>query len=305
MKLDVIKLGDETLASTRIRMKVIRALKDRYDIRVMSSTDPIEIEALVVFVQKTATRRVFDKLVKAKNNGVSIVYDVDDEFHVWKDMPLQKNMVQDIADVITVDTDYRRNYVRGFTNKPIFVMPPVINYIDEPVTKNHVGPVKNVVTFGNNKSVESAMKYTTFFKSKDFCQIASAPIISGHRFIPWRLSTFIDNIIKFDVCFLSQFMDAGARKSVNRLLVPLSVGVPVIACNLPSYRKELEVLGLQYLVYENGSDIPRIMDALEDPIERQRIADIAQDAVWKKYNSGVVSDVLQKAITKSREVQSS
>jgi len=301
VKLDVIKLEDNNLASTRIRMKAINALRDRHDVRILSPADPVE--APVVFVQKIATKKVFDRLVEASARGVSVVYDVDDEFHVWKDMPLQKNIAQEVADVITVDTDYRKQYVRKFTDKPVFVMPPVIDYIDGPRAKLHAGPVKSVFTFGNNRSVESARQYAQFFKSKDFCHIASSPIISGCRFIPWKLSTFIDNVAGFDVCFLSQFMDTGARKSVNRLLVPLSVGIPAIACDLPSYRKELEELGLQHLVYKDGTEIPGIMDALDDPAERQRVADISQEAVWKKYNAGVVSAVLEKAILKSREMK--
>lgn len=294
-KIVALPIGVAAMGSTRIRcMRMLAYLPDRFDVTyIKPDTDLSEFD--ILYVQKAAYAPVIDLAANASQRGLRVVYDIDDDFGVFPDM--YEGEMCNVASAVTVDCQARADHMQGFTDKPIYVIPGGIDYLDERID---IPPRRKIATVGTYGWAKNVMQAAEFMKHvpKQFSQsyIANKPgLISGATYIPWALDTFIKELSAFDLCILAhEKSGTGNRKGNCRLITVMAVGLPVIVSDTTAFAATIRKLNLDYLVCDDPINIPELVGNLNNIDRRHEIRTAFLDYAWNNYSPKAVGEKLAR-----------
>lgn len=82
------------------------------------------------------------------------------------------------------------------------------------------------------------LQLTVISNSRELFERHVAPVGAPTRYVEWKIDTFGANLASQDICVLPVVRNPiTTYKSSNRLVAALSVGLPVVASEIPSYRE--------------------------------------------------------------------
>jgi hypothetical protein len=289
-----LPIGNMATASSRIRC--YRFLKFIPFAVIGDEKANIE-KSDVLFIQKRAYRHTIDFAKKAKDKGVKIIYDIDDDFGCWENM--YELEMCNIADMVTTDTEERMKWLNERTNTKVVVIPDGIDYIDaKPDVRRNKNRISSVFTFGSNNGVFVAsdmMNRLSGFNKYYYCAKPMREITNAN-FIRWDLNSFVPNIQRHDLALLAHDGEgSGARKSNNRLIVCMSVGMPALVSNTPAYAKTMTDIGLERLIIK---DVSRINEQVAE-LEKDNMEEISKTMLnyaWDNFGPQKSSAALEKVM---------
>lgn len=315
MKITAFPIGNMNTPSTRIRLHRFEKFmnQERFLWNIINDQNITWDDFAtryrkpdLIYIQKIAKPNHINICKFATEQGIPVVYDIDDGIGVWDKMDELKMI--ELATVITTDTKERQLHLKEITNKPVYVIPDGIDYFtDNTYGKKCKGkqndPIQTIVTFGSSGGISYAIEY---LKEIDDSELQKFYITKNENknlpnchFIPWYLENFLDNLIKFDLCIICHpKTENGYMKSNNRLLVPMLLKVPTIVTATPAYSKTLIDAGCEELICRKESDVIHIIDHLKDPMVREQIVDKCFDYVLDNYQLGSSSKTFEKILNK-------
>ena len=242
----VILLGNMNLGSSRIIYRTLNFLLNCFETKVVGYDNDLKCD--ILFIQKDTSLKSIDLARKAHLMGIPVVFDEDDDIEKIS----EEKMFQYVCS-ITVDTEARRRYVQSKTNVPVFVVPRTIDYLESSDVFVKIREViSSIVTFGHEKSLLCAKSYLEKIKDKYLLNQIGSRNMNGWAFTKWSLNTFIDELIRNDICFLAHSEDdVGNRKSPARLITTMAVGLPTIVSNTSSFREIMKSVGHPELIAES------------------------------------------------------
>jgi len=205
----------------------------------------------VIFSQRhvdPSSPQVNSFLNDCKQNGTKIVVFVNDVYR--EDHSRLSNWAK-ISDLILCPTKYHKDFIQSLVDIPVRVMIDSIDYnLDSFITPQIKNPIPKICWFGYPESYhKSMMWYEPIIQEMinenlmEFHLITSSSFPSKFPIIPFDNSTFIETLKQFDGCILSHApLDYNINtfvKSPNKLILSITLGVPCIVSNTPSYSKIL------------------------------------------------------------------
>jgi hypothetical protein len=297
MKILGLPISNIATASSRIRcFRFLQFLPK--DIVTVIGDENSSIDGCdIVFIQKRAYRHTIDFAKRAKSKGVKIVYDIDDDFGCWENM-FEKEMC-DLADLVVTDTQERVEWLQERTKTAIEIVPDGIDYLDaKPNGFNVRDSISSVFTFGSNNGVFVATEMFNKITGLEKNYYCSKPILSQGIFSRWNLSTFVNSISKHDLAILAHDgNNSGFRKSNNRLIVCMSLGIPALVSDTPAYSKTMIDVGCEKLIKKN---IDGINDQIRSLSKEDRV-DISNKFIsysWANFSPEKSSLIFLEKIRK-------
>lgn len=284
-------ISNENTASSRIRCyRFLQYMGKEHLISIIKPKTTRRVD--LYYVQKNAYIQTVKEAAEYRMNSIPVVYDIDDDFGVWPDM-YEKSMLE-IAHAITTDTIERKIYLENYTNKPVYVIPDAVDYVSQnesPVILRN--KIEVVGTFGVTDIFKPYLE-SIYGRYKIYYISTPIPSLSAFARLDWKLDTFINTLKEFDVCVLIHPNDnKGNMKSNNRLLVCMAIGLPCIVSNTPAYVNTMKEIGLDMLIAKQPSDVPIILDRLQDPTVRLEISDKFIQYAWNNYSPQRSSKTLE------------
>lgn len=233
-----IPLGDKNIASSRLRVHLIAPylgysfdLPDQYK------------KGDILIIQKA---HKIDELKKAKSQGVKCIFDIDDPYLHHRTYA----GMAEIADLVTVDSNLRAEYVRKYTEKPIMIIPNALDW-DGITRKEDVrNGIAGWTSYGNNAgllegiNIPFKLRLITTPDAKEYFH-------QPFEQIDWSLETVDEEIRKCEImiCHLP-LNEITKQKSMHKLLKSWANGVPCYTSRVPDYIKAMQEAGVgeRYLV---------------------------------------------------------
>ena len=265
MKILGLPIGNMNTASSRIRCyRFLKFMDSSFQCSIGDEHTNGEFE--VIYLQKRAYRQTIDFAKRHKENGSKIIYDIDDDFGCWENMFEQE--MCDLADIVITDTEDRKKLLESQTKTRIAIVPDGIDYIDNKLPSRVMSDkVNSVFTFGSDNGARMAAPIFDRIKSCSKTYYCMRPTLRDATFSKWNLATFASNISKHDLAILvHDGKGSGIRKSNNRLIVCMSMGIPAIVSNTPAYSVTMREVGFEKLIMTD-----------EDKIEEQIQSISAED----------------------------
>lgn len=293
LTIQFITIGNTLAGSSRIRVfRLLQYFPNNVFYKVGRYTD---LNCDILFIQKIADQECLDLAAKAKVKGIKVVYDIDDDFGVYKDMDETK--MCKLADLIITDMPERAAYLNNICTTPIKILPPALDYLNSKEDKIALKDnMTNLVSFGNLRNILPIEKYFDAAPPHlNKYYIGEVILQFNHKYqhIHWDLYNFINELKKFDLCILVHpENDDSTRKSNNRLVVCMALGLPTIVSKTNSYYHTLKEIGLEFLVCEQPNKLKDIITRLEDPITRQVVSEKFRDYAWAHYAPRKISSQL-------------
>lgn len=228
----------------------------------------------VLYVQKKADDKTVKIAKKARKLGVPVVYDCDD--NPYERQGKRRITMLRLATAVTCDTDARAMQLKTAAGiDKVTVIPECVDYYPM-LRRLEIRPVvKSLVTFGNNSNTVNALKYLK--KSiVPVRHINSKKILGAGAFVKWKYKTFVDEMLKSDVCFLAH---GDNLKSDLKMLVCVAMGMPLIVSDTKSYREFMDRLSLSWLVAKTPDAFAMILRRIQSQDVRLSIV-----ASYNKYD---------------------
>lgn len=293
MRIAYFSAGDENFASSRLRVhKIAAELRKLEDVEVVINGYPWTSDVIVV--QKRID--LYSVMQQAKEQGIRVVYDVDD---------CMPNLIDPSeVDVITVDTAAKLELYPGAV-----VVPDCLDVSEyHPQKSVHTDNVTHLVWTGNADNLYHMANVAQ--ACRDLCIVwtvvtdLQSPVfmetirpwakdVKGWmQCIQWNKDS-VDRILVPHDLFVAPFMFDGKwssewvkSKSANRILKAWALGLPVAGTAIPAYTEA----GLRYQA-QTVEEWRDILTQLQDPVLRaqdaRRGSDIAQqftaDKVAKQW----------------------
>ena len=245
MKISYIPNGYENLASSRLRVYKVATVLEKlgHTVRIKPAREVLFTDSDVVAVQKVNSDRAGRMMQRLMDNGVRVVWDVDDPIGVQ--MPCH---------VVTVGS---RRLTQDYPDS--IYIPDALDVSEgHPVKQTHSPELRRVCWFGlhcnlyNCRPVYEACQelgmslcVITNIGHKDF-----TPLFPLADYVAWSLETVDQNIVDCDLVVLPYLLDAtptgwlpdgqtladwNNAKGENRLLKAWALGMPVIGAPIQSY----------------------------------------------------------------------
>lgn len=285
-------IANANTASSRIRCyRFLKYLSEDFSFKEFRYIP----EGDLFFVQKIATPQMINFAKVFKSRRVPVVYDIDDDFGVWPNMD-EKTMLN-IASAITTDTQERKEYLEKFTKTPIHIIPDALDYVSGDESSMQINDeITSINTFGSDGGVDISTSFMLAipenFSGSYISQNANYKL-NRFRKIDWKLDTFLNELRKSDVSILVHPSDIkGSMKSNNRLLVCMSIGMPCIVSNTPAYRQTMEQVGCEFLVANEPSDVPEILNRISSAKARREISEKFHKYAWENFSPQKSSSLL-------------
>lgn len=278
-----LPIASAETASTRIRFfRLLNSLPQGFTYETITG----EFSADILFVQKRADSIAITAATTAREAGIPVIFDIDDDFGVWPGHD-QESMLR-LADVVTTNEDTRSVYLKAFTDSPIVIIPDGIDYFDRkprpiPIRKNI-----SVVTFGSDHSMlvsapyleEIAKHFPVTYISMNPCEK-----LSTARFVKWWLGKFVRELKRHDIALLiHQNSSRDRMKSANRLIAAMALGMPCLVSNTPAYARLMSEVGLKELILSNTGAAFGTVSSLIPKNRRRQIQRRIYDHVWGVYH---------------------
>ncbi len=308
-------IGDENVASSRLRAYIpCRELaKQQYPIELYNPKNKENYKAIIF--QKAYTKEDITLAKELKLNGCIIILDqCDNHFYNPNADPImeeRKNrliQMTEIADVITASTkkiadlypDKRTFIIDDFIESP--ALSPLLNLWYKWIyySKKRKSNVTNLIWYGNAgsesprfgiidlgeilKSLENVNRkypiqltvvsnseelYNRYIKDKVSFQV---------HYISWKKRSFPYILKQHDLCLIPvQKNPFTICKTNNRVVLPLLLGVPVVADPIPSYE--------EFAPFISFSDWEKnLMDFIENSTAQYAKVKKGQEFVKRKYS---------------------
>lgn len=301
MKILAVPVSDRDSASCRIRYHLfLENIPKGHTVENYAKGKTGDI----LYIQKLITPQAKAIAKDAHRNGIPIVYDRDDFRRRWDQEGY--NEILDIASAITTDTHIRADMVKSHTKTPVFVVPDCLDY---GVTKSDKIEIREsicrAVTYGRHRGVEAAVSYFNQLKipAVYICD-RIIPSLKKYKLKIWNRKKFIQHLRKYDLAILSHKDVWTAKyKSNNRLLVAMSIGLPVLAVKSPAYIDTLTDAGYPELIINEPKEMPAKVKMLQDKTLRKKISDNLFDYAWNNYHpeksSKILLEVFEYAVKRS------
>jgi hypothetical protein len=286
--------GRET-ASSRLRLHaLLDAAGARLQPTVVTPGDDGALAAAAqrdhdaVYVQKDARPAVVELCRRARAAGVPVVYDLDDDIGCWPGM--DEPAMCALATVVTVDSPGRAHHLGSLGVGPVRVVPCMIDLAGDPARRLHRAtgaPLTTLATFGNLSSLRHTVPYLAAVPPHlgvfAVGPADAGPHLPGTRLLPFRLDSFLRDLLTADVFLLAHGWSEGTRKDNNRLVLAMSLGVPTLTSMSPPYLATLRELGLEALAC-TPAGLPGRLRMLDHARARRRIGRLFRDHAWDRYS---------------------
>jgi glycosyltransferase involved in cell wall biosynthesis len=145
---------------------------------------------------------------------------------------------------------------------------PCIENLPSDVSLTIIGP--------NRKILKSCFNNSSVFKKSNF----------RFEYKYWKLKTVYKEILKCDVGIIpwQEINTFQKLKSINRLVLFMSLCMPVIASPIPSYLKIVKDKENGFIAKKESEWTENIEFLRDNPKERKLIGEIARKAVIDKYS---------------------
>ncbi len=195
-----------------------------------------------------------------------------------------------IVDQLVVTSDFLQRYYEKHFNVRSTVIEDAIE-VDTGVFKMHSDKKPQIIWVGhkdNWKTLEIVFEALNELDNSCY----RLKTISNHpdAMVQWNLNTVADEILTGDIAVIPTFRDDWAlAKSNNRLTMFMSLGIPVVASDIPAYHKIINN-GVNGFLAENKEDWIKYLFHLKDPELRTRIAARARRDVIPNYSIDVIGN---------------
>ncbi len=206
-----------------------------------------------------------------KQNGTKIVVFVND---VYQEDYFRLNNWEKISDLILCPTKYHKDFIQSLVDIPVKVMIDSIDYnLDSFLTPQIKNPIPKICWFGYPESYYKSMAWYEPIIQEivnkgliEFYLITSPSLPSKFPVIPFDNATFVENLKQFDGCILSHApLDYNINtfvKSPNKLILSITLGVPCIVSNTPSYSEILTNTNLQNYKFSGVESFKKSLNLL-------------------------------------------
>ena len=224
----------------------------------------------VLYIQKATDFSVKVAAKKAFKNGIPVIYDMDDIRKDW-DSKGYDSIIK-YSSAVTTDTEERALVIRQHTYKPVFVISDCVDYGVNSRVEYREFDAPKIVTFGHKSTAQYAIPY--FVGIPNITHICNEKIGGLGNFYAWDKTSFIKTLKKHDVAFLAHKNDWQSDcKSINRLLVCMSIGMPTVVSDTLAYRGAMESTGYPELCVRNPEKLRQKLDLLKSASYRRQIGD--------------------------------
>lgn len=298
LKVGWFLLGDEKIASSRIHGINIHKYLCKKNVKsVILQINPVMTPNLtiplwkqllilisgfhVLIFQKVSDSRAIRLARLAKQLGVKTVF-------LQSDM-IETKMVNNV-DALVVTSDYlKRHYDCTYGTDAILIEDAV--EVNDNLAKQDYrcdGKIQ-LVWVGHKDNWRSLdVIYKALDKLNDNCFCLKR--ISNHpgAEVQWKLETVFHEVIRGDIGIVPCLNDEWAKsKSNNRLTMFMALGLPVVASDIPSYRKILKHGHNGFLV-ESLNDWIKSFLILRDAKKREEIGRQGRGNVWQRYSLDII-----------------
>lgn len=250
----------------------------------------------VIFTQRhidSQNPQINSFLKECKENGVKIAVFINDIYQ--EDFP-RLNSWSQLADLILTPTELHKQFIQSLIDVPVEVMIDAIDYnLDEYFPLNQSNNIPKICWFGYPESYWKSMNlYQDIIEEyvnkglMEFKLITSPNINCNFPVIPFDNSTFIDTLRQFDGCILSHApLDYNINtfvKSPNKLTLSITLGVPCITSNTPSYSDILDNTQLSQFKFSGRESFRRSLDNLLSLENRKHYLSSSQQYVLDNYS---------------------
>jgi hypothetical protein len=292
-KFSFIPLGDENLASSRLRCYKLREGLERAG---FNSIIGFDTSCDILIIQKNTGDIAIDAAFACKRKSRVLIFDIDDFFDC-PEFLYKAQLLVSLADVVTTATPEQGilagELFHGLSKDRIFCLPNPIDYnLLEPINKFHeMSQSLKIVWFGNIENFPNyILSRESIPRSFEFHAITNASACDVDRyphchFHEWSYNSFSDMLSKFDVCLLShQGSEILNAKSANKMVTAIVHGLPVVASSTPDYQRVAHLAGLDDWIYDDELTLNLCLEKLKDPIERNAYISKAQQVVNSKFH---------------------
>lgn len=231
-------------------------------------------------------------LTDCKSNGVKIITIFNDVY------PGGDNLLQKwskISDCILCPTLMHKLFIESLIDTPVEILNDSIDYtLTSSHTPLHKNEIPKICWFGYPESYHKSIhRYEHIIKTyvdeglMSFTLITDPKLNANFPISPFNSSTFMGDIKKFDGCILSHSpLDYNINtfvKSPNKLTLAITLGVPCIASNTPSYKDILNRVGLSDYLFSNTNSFNTSLDLLIN-INKEKYLSKSQQYILDTYN---------------------
>lgn len=245
-------------------------------------------------------------LKDCKSNGTKLIVFVND---IYPEDGWRLQRWSELADLILTPTELHKQFIQALVDTPVEVMIDAIDYnLEECLPLREPSNVPKICWFGYPESYWKSMHlYHETLKEYvdkgliDFQLISSTSLDVGFPVIPFNNSTFVETLREFDGCVLSHTpLDYNINtfvKSPNKLVLAITLGVPCITSNTPSYSKILSDTGLPQFKFSEGPSFRKALDNLLSFENRKNYLACSQQYVLNNYTYRKMAEQFKKHVT--------
>ena len=236
-------------------------------------------------VQKKVTDEILNLAGKAKDQGATIVYDVDDlssALDYWTS-PAHFAGILELADLITTDTEGHREFLmKNCEASRVEIVPDCIDYYPDspcPVLTKDAAPMR-VMWFGSIGNIDLFQKYAEILRSIPDVEVVVmtgaesirdyAATHSGITVVPWSRAGFIESL---QSCHLTCLMHDGSEidraKSNNKMITSIHWGVPAAVSRTPEYERTAREARIEDALFESDRELRMVVERFR-PAEMRR-----------------------------------
>jgi glycosyltransferase involved in cell wall biosynthesis len=237
-----------------------------------------------IYIQKLIDERTIRIVERMKRLGVPVIYDRDDFQQKWK--PLYRDIIDHVA-AVTTDTEANAELIRHHTMTPVFVISDCLDYGVAKKDRARIRDrVSRITTYGRQANVQSIAPYygnlrgisTTYICDRSFKSLRSS------KFIEWNRKTFLKKLAKHDLVILTHNEDYRVPYKPNtRMVVAMSVGLPVLASPSAEFERTLKEVGHPELLIKDPRNMLQLVELLQNKKKRQKISDTFFEYAWENY----------------------
>ena len=315
MKLQIIPATGATAAAARIRAhqlgSALRTLGHEISQEFNSNCD-------ILYVQKRVSPEIVKMALRARDAGVTVIYDVDDlgdELWYWVPKRLCHDMIL-AANVVTTDTEQRARILKQrYGVRHVEVVPDSIDCMPVAISKfiDHKNERLKVLWFGNGFNLCQLQPYLNTLKDmKDIelivcTQSGTLPEL-GRRY-PWITlwmwghDSFPKLLQSCDISLLTHSNEQySSLKSNNKMITSIAFGVPAIVTDTPEYARTARDIGMPQTIFRNEVELRDVIELMRDTAERSRYLDAAQPKIWTEYGAINVAKLFLEVASKAAKI---
>lgn len=312
MKIGWLSIGNDNFGSTRIGVTNIHktlikmgihsevlSYNQRFQIDFEKNIDDLKKEIknknfdLIVF-HKLFGKKTLELVSFCKSLNIKIVFANGD----WSDNPMY-----DLSDGVIVGSDFVKDYlVNNYNVKKCIALDDGLETIDYPIKKTSQKTTEiRLGWFGNFTKLQYAYDFYKKLNNDHFelYTISNAPnrytklkanlCMGAEVPKPWDVGELVNKIInEIDIIIIPLDLKSDTplkhfAKTANRITFAMSLGVPVIATPIPSYKKIIENKVNGFLC-ESIEEWNQALSYLRYPNNRESIGKHSMDYIRKEYS---------------------